>query len=112
MNNLSEIRKQIDDLKKIEASILQKEKHIAIATVKKLISDFELTNSDIDLSDVYVKKTAKKIPAEKIPHAKIISKVKYQRGTETWSGGRGPKPKWIKELVEADQDIEQYRIAN
>lgn len=36
--------------------------------------------------------------------------VKYQRGEETWSGGRGRKPKWILELLEKNEDIEQFRV--
>jgi DNA-binding protein H-NS len=112
MNNLSEIRKKIADLKKQETNILQKERHIAIAKVKQFIADFELTASDIGLSGVRAKETIKSAPVKKKPQIKLIAKVKYQRGTDTWSGGRGPKPKWIKELVEAGQDIELYRAAN
>jgi DNA-binding protein H-NS len=114
MSNLSEIRKKIADLKKQEISILQKEKHAAVAAVKQYIADFELTALDIGLSGVRTKRVEKSKGAlvQKKPKSKTktMPKIKYQRGTDKWSGGRGPKPKWIKELINAGQDIEQYRV--
>jgi DNA-binding protein H-NS len=109
MKNLSEIRKKIADLKKQETAILQKEKQNAIAEVKQYIADFGLTIADIGLSGARVKKTTKAKVVKK--KTKVAVKIKYQRGTDKWSGGRGPKPKWVKELISAGQDIEQYRVA-
>ena len=36
--------------------------------------------------------------------------VKYKKGEETWSGGRGPKPKWVKALMDAGENIEKYKV--
>jgi DNA-binding protein H-NS len=110
MNNLSEIRKKIADLKKQELTILQKEKQNAITEVKQYIADFGLTARDVGLTGAQTKK-AVKTTASKKKTKKTVAKIKYQRGSDKWSGGRGPKPKWVKELVSAGQDIEQYRVA-
>lgn len=37
--------------------------------------------------------------------------IKYRRGDETWSG-LGRRPKWIAELVDAGEDIEQFRVTD
>jgi DNA-binding protein H-NS len=109
MNNLSEIRKKIADLKKQELNILQKEKQNAITEVKQYIADFGLSAKDIGLTGVQTKKAVKTATSKK-KTKKTVAKIKYQRGTDKWSGGRGPKPKWVKEIISAGQDIEQYRV--
>lgn len=38
-----------------------------------------------------------------------VVKYKNEDGL-TWSGGRGPKPKWVVAILEAKGDIEKYRI--
>jgi DNA-binding protein H-NS len=38
-----------------------------------------------------------------------VIKYKNEEGL-TWSGGRGPKPKWVAEILAAGGDIEKYRI--
>lgn len=37
--------------------------------------------------------------------------VKYRGPNgETWGGGRGRKPTWVQEIVDAGGDIEKYRV--
>ena len=36
-------------------------------------------------------------------------KVRFERG-EGWTGGRGPTPKWVKDVKDAGGDIEKYRV--
>lgn len=38
-----------------------------------------------------------------------VVKYKNEDGL-TWSGGRGPKPKWVVSILDAGGDIEKYRV--
>jgi len=49
-------------------------------------------------------------PADTLP-APIT--VKYSDGNaNTWNGGRGKRPKWVKDIIDAGGDIEKYRVAS
>jgi len=40
-----------------------------------------------------------------------VKVIKYKNADGlTWSGGRGPKPKWVVEVLSTGGDIEQYRV--
>ena len=46
--------------------------------------------------------------AEKAPRS--ASTIKYRKSEfEIW-GGRGPKPKWVKEVEENGENLEVYRV--
>lgn len=38
--------------------------------------------------------------------------VKYKDGNgNTWGGGKGPRPGWVKAIQDAGGDVEKYRVA-
>ena len=43
--------------------------------------------------------------------AKAVPKYRGPNG-ETWSGGPGRKPGWVRAILDAGGDIEQYRVAS
>lgn len=105
-STLASIQAQIEALEKQKQEIVSKEKENKILEMKKDISMYGITASELGFSVSMAQKIARatsKTTTEKV--------VKYKNGDLTWSGGRGPKPKWIVELQAAGQDIEQYKVA-
>jgi DNA-binding protein H-NS len=102
---LADIKAQIAELQKRAEEIVQAEKASLIEDMKSKIADYGITASDLGFV-VGGAKTAVKSSSSK---TKAVAKYKNNQG-ETWSGGRGPKPKWVKEILDAGGDIEKYRI--
>lgn len=107
MASLAEIRKQIEVLQKEAEDLIKKEKASVIEEIKRQIADYQISAAELGFSSsatsVEERKPARKAAAEPL--------VKYRNEAgETWSGGRGRKPQWIKELEAAGGDIEQYRV--
>jgi DNA-binding protein H-NS len=41
---------------------------------------------------------------------KSAAVIKYRKDEHNYWVGRGPKPKWVKEVEERGESIEQYRV--
>ena len=50
-------------------------------------------------------KKAKKAKAE------LVVRYRDENGN-TWHGGKGPNPKWVKAIKDAGGNIEKYRVNN
>jgi DNA-binding protein H-NS len=99
MSTYAEIQKQITELQKKAAQLKTQERQQAIAQAKALIAEHGLSAQELGLSG-----NARKSARNK-------SKVKYRDGQgNTWSGGRGRKPDWVKAILAAGQDIEKYAV--
>ena len=84
-----------------------KEVGAIIEDMKAKMTEYNITAEDLGI------RTSGYAPARKASSkaASTPAEAKYRSPTgETWSGGRGRKPKWVTELVEAGKDIEKYRI--
>jgi len=99
MNTYAEIQKQIVELQKKAEQLRSQERSDAIADVKAKIKTYGLTASELGLSGSTRK------PAKAKPNAK------YRDGKgNTWSGGRGRKPQWVKDILTSGQDIEKFAV--
>ncbi len=76
----------------------------ALAEVIAKMDEFGITTADIDAAKAKSKGKKLVIAAAK---EKVI---KYRMGENTWSGGKGPKPKWVKELLEQGKKLEDYLV--
>lgn len=95
-DTIESIDKQVAELLAKKQSIINKEKEIKLAEVKKVIQQFGFTTTDLGFS----KKKSK-------------LKIKYvnpQNVEETWGGGRGAKPIWVREFLEAGGKLESIEI--
>jgi len=102
---LSEIRAQIDALQKQEKAIVTQEKNLVIANIKQQIRDFNITAAELGMDASRSSaggKASRPAAAERV--------VRYRRGDDTWTGGRGRKPQWVQQITEAGEDIEKYRV--
>jgi DNA-binding protein H-NS len=105
MASLEEIKKQIAELQKQADAIVSQEREKIIAEIKQKLADFNILASDLGLS----KKSGKKKLGSSTATEPVI-KYKNEAG-DTWSGGRGRQPEWIKAIKAAGGDIEKYRVA-
>ena len=111
MQNLSHIRAQIEALKAQELEILTTQRKAAADEAKKLIAEFGLSASEVGLGGsgrVVIGRAI--IAAKPAKAAKAARTVRYQDGSNTWSGGRGPKPNWVKAVLAAGGDVEKFRV--
>jgi len=104
----AEHKKRMDALKEVEAqlaAIRAANRDAKLVALKKQIADYGFTAIDVFGATVTPSKPKK---AAKIKTELI---VKYRDGNgNTWHGGKGPNPKWIKEIKVAGGDIEKYRV--
>lgn len=102
-DKLKEIQAKIEALKLEEEKLINEQKQAIIDRLKGEIKTYHLKAEDLFEVEVRAKKKSKS--KEKV--------VKYRNGDLTWSGGRGIKPQWVKELIEkeGEQALEKFKVA-
>lgn len=105
-SKLSELLKQKEEMQKQIDELIAKEKKAVIETILKQIDEYGISADDLGFS------TATKAKKAKAPTAhKTIAYKKSE--TETWSGGRGPKPQWVKDILaklNGEKELEKYKV--
>ncbi|EHL24800.1 histone family protein nucleoid-structuring protein H-NS [Acidovorax sp. NO-1] len=99
------------------------------ALAKKAELDASLEAIRLSELDTVIKEVQQTIqlykltPTELFPDMKVVPRntvrrnagerpVKYRNELgETWGGGVGPRPKWIKDAIARGEDIEKYSVA-
>ncbi|OUL99919.1 H-NS histone family protein [Variovorax sp. JS1663] len=103
----SQIKKhdeQIAQLRKQAEELRNQERAGVIEELRKKIAEYGLTAADLKLATRSGKKATTSIVAVK-------SAAKYRSPTgETWSGGRGRKPRWITEALAAGKSLSDFEI--
>ncbi|MDM0029154.1 H-NS histone family protein [Variovorax saccharolyticus] len=109
MASLSEINSQIKkydeqiaELRKQAETVRNQERAGVIEEVRKKIQEYELTASDLKLGP----RIGKRGPGA----SKGAAKYRNPTG-ETWSGGRGRKPRWIAEALAAGKSLSDFAIS-
>ncbi len=91
---IAALRKQADELR-------NQERAGVIEEVRKKIVEYGLTATDLKLSPRGRKGSAG--PSKSV--------IKYRSPTgETWSGGRGRKPRWIIEALAAGKPLSDFEV--
>lgn len=104
MATYAELQEQIKKLQVEAEKVREAEIESVLADVKGKIAQYGLTAEQLGLTSA-PKKATKKASTPK------DSAVMYKKGDLTWSGAaRGRKPSWVKEILDAGGDIEQYRV--
>ena len=101
---LLDIDAKIAELQREKAEIVAAEKTAIIAEMKENIATYGITAAELGFGGAPAK------AASKSSAVKTKAPVMYKNGDKTWSGGRGPRPKWVKELEAAGGNIEDYKI--
>jgi DNA-binding protein H-NS len=94
---------QIAQLGKQAQALREQERGNVIADVRKKIEEYGLTAADLKLGG----RGASKRKAA--TQGKAPAKYRGPNG-ESWSGGRGPKPHWVKEALAAGKSLSDFAI--
>lgn len=82
--------------------VRQKEIDGVIADIRQKMETYGLTAQDIGGTAA---------PRKRSTNAKGKAAVKYRGPNgETWSGGRGRKPRWVEEALKAGKKIEDFAV--
>lgn len=101
-----ELQAQIKKLTEQAQAVRKTEIDAVLTDMKAKIEKYDLTADQLGFSS-----TPKKTAVKKISSSTKEAVVMYKNGDLTWSGAaRGRKPKWVKEILDAGGDIEQYRV--
>lgn len=108
MDSLEKIQQQIAELQEKANELIKLKKAEILAEVVKNIKTYGLTAEECGFHFSEPQKATK-------AKTSLVEKMKAEpvfRGPngEEWAGGRGAKPKWVKEILEAGGNIEDYRI--
>ncbi|NMM10847.1 MAG: H-NS histone family protein [Polaromonas sp.] len=117
-NSATQLEKLEADQKKAMAALAEANEKLAsfrnsnrgpkLAELKQEITNYGFTA--IELFGVSALNTTKPNAKAKAPPS-TAAIVKYQDDQgNTWGGGKGPRPGWIKAIQEAGGDIEKYRV--
>lgn len=93
---LAQLRMQAEDFR-------NQERAGVIDDVRKKIAEYGLTAADLKLSSRPLKANART--------TKATAPAKYRGPNgESWSGGRGRKPRWVTEAVTAGKSLSEFEI--
>lgn len=103
MPSYSELMNQAQALMAQAEQVRKQELAAVIADIKSKMKEYGITAADLGGSTVAVRKS---------PKAKPEAREAKYRGPngETWAGGLGRKPEWVRALLAAGKSIEDYRI--
>lgn len=108
----AERKKRLEALNDIDAQMAQiraANREAKLLEIKKFIADYGFKATDF-FEAVPALTTQKKSVKTKSKTALIV-KYRDENGN-TWHGGKGPNPKWVKAIKEAGGDIEKYLVTN
>jgi DNA-binding protein H-NS len=98
---IAQLRKQADELRNHERAGI-------IDDVRKKIAEYGLTAADLKLSGRAAPASTGKRNVSAAP-SKAAAKYRSDSG-ETWSGGRGRKPRWVTEALAAGKSLSDFEI--
>ena len=94
---IAQLRKQAEELRNHERAGVVDE-------LRKKIAEYGISAADLKLTGRGPAKRAAAVPA-----AKGVAKYRGPAG-ETWSGGRGRKPRWVTEALAAGKSLSDFEI--
>ena len=104
----AEHKKRMDALKEVEAqlaAIRAANREAKLVELKKQIADYGFTAIDVfgNIATPSKPKKTKKTKTE------LVVRYRDENGN-TWHGGKGPNPKWVKAIKDSGGNIEKYRV--
>jgi DNA-binding protein H-NS len=104
VEGIDAIDDEIKALQKKKQELIEKKRTTALATALKLVRTFGFTAQELELV----------APSKASSSAsKTKQKPKYRNpgnSADTWHGGKGPKPKWVKAFLDGGGKIEDCLI--
>ena len=94
---LTELNAQIALLQKEAEELVKSERNAVIREIKDKLGAYHITVEELQ---------RKVKPAS----TKTTAVIKYRKDEHNYWVGRGPKPKWVKEIEEQGENVELYRV--
>jgi len=135
MLNLAELDRLIHYLTQLRAEQAAREKPRVIAELRRTIAQYHLTPDELGLRPepapvtpqaparapavetaprpalVLLPTSAPAVAAARPPAARDRLTPRYRdEAGNSWHGGRGRRPAWVRRLVAAGEDLERYRV--
>ena len=104
----AEHKKRMDALKEVEAqlaAIRAANRDAKLVELKKQIADYGFTAIDVFGTIATPSKPRKAAKAK----TALVVRYRDENGN-TWHGGKGPNPKWVKAIKDSGGNIEKYRV--
>ncbi|TSE27672.1 H-NS family nucleoid-associated regulatory protein [Tepidimonas aquatica] len=101
MPTYAELKAQAEALLRQAEEMRQQERAGVIAELRAKMAEYGITAEEL-ASGARGRRRASRTKGE--------PKYRGPNG-ETWSGGPGRKPEWVRQILAAGGDLEQYRIA-
>ena len=98
-----QVRAQIEALQAEADKLRAGEKSQVLKQVKDLVAQFDLSPQEV------FGRAAAKGPARK-GGAREATSAKYRDGQGNEWGGRGPRPRWVKEAIAAGHDLTDFLV--
>ena len=103
-----ELRARGEKLLAEAEELRMKELSDVVEDIKQKVKVYGLTAQDLGFSAAGVRRRKSTLRAVKV---KAKGKAKYRGPNgETWSGGRGRKPRWVTEALAKGKKIEEFAI--
>ena len=108
----SERQKHVDAIAKIETQIAPLRAALrdsVLAVAKQQAAQYGFTPQEL-FGAAALPSAKPKAKASTAKRGPAVVKYKDEQGN-TWGGGKGPRPAWVKAIQDANGDIEKYRVA-
>lgn len=110
-----QLKKQIEALSQQAEAVRRKEVAGVVARIKEAIEAYELTAEDLGFGKERAK-PGRKSAARKRPagagrrRAAGTTQPRYRDESGNVWGGRGPRPKWLREAISAGRKLEEFAV--
>jgi DNA-binding protein H-NS len=111
----AQIQKQIEALSREAESLKRKEVAGVISRIKEAIAAYGLTAADLGLGSARVgakpgRKPGRKAGAGRKPRAGAAAAVKFRDESGNVWGGRGPRPKWLRDAIAGGKQLSDFAV--
>lgn len=108
-----QVMKQIEGLRAEADKLRRKEIKGVIARIREAIDHYGLTAADLSLEAKPARAAAARKPrkagaAKPAASAKAAAKYRDEAG-RVW-GGRGPRPKWLRDAIASGRKLEEFKV--
>ena len=105
--NLADVMAEIEKLQREAERLKREEVDGVIGRIKEAIATYGLTAADLGLAGA-AKRAGKKPAAGRKRSPSAGSGVRYRDAAGNTWGGRGPRPKWLRDAVANGQPLSDF----
>ena len=109
MTTYLELKQQAEKLFAQAEAMREKEIADTIADIKEKIALYSLTAEDLGFARGSSGRKRSAPAAQRKASPKGAAKYRGPNG-ETWSGGRGRKPRWVVDALAAGRELEEFAV--